>query len=130
MLTFSEQHNWQGNETIQQILVFPNQEVKELFEHEMESRLVQERTQRNDSPTDDDIKSTLSDSNAGAIYKLRAIKDVNDNWIPIIRCGITGGQIGNDGIIATTAEIALRHCLERLKHDLIADCIAQLKAMP
>jgi hypothetical protein len=115
MFVFSEIHNWQENEAVQQILVFSSPEMKDLFEHEMESRLVQERTQRNDNPTDSAIRENLSDSNAGAVYKLRAVKNSDGKWIPVIRCGVTGGQIGKDGMLEDTAKKALTVCVDTLR---------------
>lgn len=37
-----------------------------------------------------DGKEKASDSNAGAIYKIRAVKNGKDTWDGIVRCGYSG----------------------------------------
>ena len=82
MFVFGTTHNWQGDAGVKQILVFPNEAMAEVFEKDF-AVLVDEKG-----------IEEASDSNLGAIYKLRAIKNSVDNeWIPLIRCGISGESL-------------------------------------
>ena len=111
MFAFSEKHPWQGNEAVQQILVFSSQSMKELFEHEIYSRntkAIVEKTDVND----------ISDSNAGAIYKLRALRENGGMWKPVIRCGFTGELMWEDDVSYTLPEIALAKCMAYLKVEI------------
>jgi hypothetical protein len=78
MFKYSEIHNWQGEEDIKQILVFPSQLLKDEFEKEFTQRV------------EKDGADKASDSNAGAIYKIRAVKNGEDMWDGIVHCGYSG----------------------------------------
>lgn len=78
MFLFSEIHNWQGESAVKQILVFPSELLKNEFDKEFAERLEKDGIEK------------ASDSNAGAVYKLRAVKDGNGDYIPVIRCGSSG----------------------------------------
>ena len=97
---FSEQHSWQGNDAVQQILVLKDQESKDFFDVEFAKRV-----------HDVGIENA-SDSHIGASLKLRAVKDVNGKWIPIIRCGVHGTLIQEFHTWFDTAEETLEYLLE------------------
>jgi len=77
MFAFSEIHNWQGNPSVKQILVFPSELLKFEFE-----KTFAERVEK------DGIKA--SDSNSGAVYKIRAVENLLSFWGGEIRCGSSG----------------------------------------
>ncbi len=83
MLIFSKPHNWQGSDAVKQILVFPSQTLKDEFDVKFKNLLKK-----------DNIEN-VSDSNIGALYKIRAIKNINKQWDLVIRCGITGELLFN-----------------------------------
>jgi len=120
MFSLSDQHACQGNDSVQQILVFSSPKMKSRFEKEMgilfqkamdgyTEDFQQEFLKQN--PTV--IENELSDSNAGAIYKLKAIKKFNGNWIPCIRCGFTGELLW-EGQPLVTIEGAMFVCKNQL----------------
>jgi hypothetical protein len=78
MFKYSEIHNYQGEESVKQILVFPSQLLKDEFEKEFAQRV------------EKDGADKASDLNAGAIYKICAIKNHHDKWDGYIRCGHSG----------------------------------------
>ena len=78
MFKHSEIHNLQGEEAVKQILVFPSQLLKDEFEKEFAQRV------------EKDGADKASDSNAGAIYKIRAVKNGEDKWDGVVRCGSSG----------------------------------------
>ena len=128
MLVFSEVHEWQSDPGVKQILVFSTSEMKDLFEREMSDRF--DKAMDGYAGVDNDysakVKSKLSDSNAGAVYKLRAVLNGKGMWVPIIRCGITGGQIGQDGPVENSVEEALRSYLQQLHRNLTQPIIDSL----
>ena len=103
MFTFSEQHAWQGNEAVQQILVFPNYAMQEVFNKDF-ADLVEKQG----------IESA-SDSNLGAIYKLRAVKNGTGKYIPVIRCGVSGLELWEGGEKHDVPSNALEYALTQLK---------------
>jgi hypothetical protein len=119
MLVFSDQHPWQGNESVQQILVFSSPETKRIFEAEMIDRFNKTIAQNAYAGTDPSyetrVRNDLSDSNAGAMYKLRAVKNNKGMFVSIIRCGTSGVLLWEDYYEYNTPEIALRGCLNHLK---------------
>lgn len=78
MFTFSKIHNWQGEKAVKQILVFPTQMLKDEFEKTYAQRVEKDGVER------------ASDSNAGAVYKIRATKNSEGMYVPVIRCGSSG----------------------------------------
>jgi hypothetical protein len=82
MLIYGEIHNWEDDSAVKQILVFSCHKSKEFFDIEYQKRINQEN------------KFNLSlDTNCGAIFKLRAVKNSNGSYNCMIRCGITGHMI-------------------------------------
>ena len=81
MFCYSEIHNWQGESAVKQILVFPSELLKNEFDKEFAERLEKDGIEK------------ASDSNAGAVYKLRAVKNGKWEYIPVIRCGSSGEQL-------------------------------------
>lgn len=78
MFVFSEIHDYQDEPAVKQILVFHSQESKERFDGTFKELV------------DLNGKHIASDTGIGAIYKLRAVKNGNDKWDSVIRCGVTG----------------------------------------
>ena len=80
MLVYSDIHDWENNHGVKQILVFACQAAKKQFEKEYSSRL-------NNNP---EIEGLSLDSNCGAIFKLRAVRNTKKKYNSILRCGVTG----------------------------------------
>ena len=83
-MIFGEIKDWQLDSNVKQILVFSCIELKEIFDHSYEERVLR------------DTAAYASDSNQGAIYKLRSTKRVDGAWISQVFCGITGFSIWED----------------------------------
>ena len=83
-MVFGEIKDWQLDPNTKQILVFSCIELKDIFDHSYEDRVLR------------DGAADASDSNQGAIYKLRATKRIDDTWIAQVFCGITGFSIWED----------------------------------
>lgn len=107
MFTFGPQHAWQGNTTIQQVLVFPNSDIRDRFD-----KLFQE-----------EVKSTgiehSDDAGKGAIYKIKATKTEAGNYTPAIRCGVTGKLLWQGADICFTAEMAIITAASKLIKDVV-----------
>ena len=101
MFTYSKKHAWQGDPAVQQILVFASGFRQKDFENRFKVRV------GNDGIED------ASDSNIGAIYKLRAVFDGDKKYIPIIRCGVSGESLWEGRPVATVNN-ALVVCLVEL----------------
>ena len=127
MFTFSQQHAWQGNQGVQQILVFPNAFVADLFEREMQDR--RSKPQLGSAVTLLVDADSVSDSNAGAIYKLRSVKDSMDKYISVIRCGITGYELYEGSERFSTAVKALLHCVGKLSDTIHQSAALQTTTM-
>ena len=112
MFTFSQQHAWQGNQCVQQILVFPNEFVADLFEREMQDR--RSKPQLGSAVTLLVDADSVSDSSAGAIYKLRAVKDFTDKYTAVIHCVVTGRELYEGSERFSTTVKALLHCVGKL----------------
>ena len=84
MFVFSELHPWQENGAVMQVLVFSSEAMSIRFKD------AYALATNNGDPG---LVSCVTDSNMGAIYKLRAVKNVDCEWIPVIRCGFTGGHL-------------------------------------
>lgn len=102
MLTFSEIHPWQGDDAVQQILVFPNKLVQANFQKLFDVELAEKGLE------DADYK------NKGAIYSLRAVKNGNGLYTPVIRCGFQGKLLWEDYVHCKTVKEALNVAVNRL----------------
>jgi hypothetical protein len=80
-MILSNVHDWQGDSAVKQILVFATAHRKNEFETAY-AKLVYTFG-----------KEYASDSGLGAIYKVRAVKNSDDTWTPIIRDGFDGNLI-------------------------------------
>lgn len=116
MFQYSTQHPWQSNESVQQILVFSSQEGKDKFEAEMKKRF--EKAMDGYAGVDPEyptrVKNDLSDSDAGAIYKLRAVKTNDGKFAAVIRDGFTAQLLWEDRVTYSTPEGALLVCYRHL----------------
>lgn len=94
--------------------------MKELFEREMLDRF--DKAMEGYAGIDPEysvrVKNELSDSNAGAVYKLRAVKDDSGKWIASIHCGITGGLRWEDNMDYNTPDMTLTVCLLHIKKEV------------
>lgn len=81
MFIFSNIHNWQNDPAVAQILVFSDRESKQLFDKQFAERIKK-----------DGVESA-SDAGIGAVYRLRAVKDGNGKYVPVIRAGAHSGLI-------------------------------------
>jgi hypothetical protein len=85
MMIFSEVHNWQNAENVKQIRVFASGFTKRDFDAAYNTAT--------NNGKDWLSVFNFSDNENGVAYKIRAVKDGDDNWIPLIRCGHTGHLI-------------------------------------
>jgi len=105
---FSNIHNWQNDPAVAQILVFPDQETKQMFDKAFAERIKA-----------DGIESA-SDAGIGAVYRLRAVKDGNNKYVPVIRAGAHGGLIWEGEPIGDKIK-ALRSAVWMLHGSLFID---------
>lgn len=100
--TFSKTHDYQGNPAVKQMLVFSSSEMQARFEHEYNKRVAQDGVEN------------ASDNDIGAVFKCRAVQDINGKWIPIIRCGYAGMQIWEGRQPRDFSDLALDDCIVEL----------------
>lgn len=112
MFVYSEMHAWQNEPAVQQVLVFSSEAMKDEFE-----KTYSIATQKHDPK----LVAVVSENNMGAIYKLRAILRGDGLYDPVIRCGFTGGHLG-EYYPTTTASEAIQVCKVTLAH-LIANSL-------
>jgi hypothetical protein len=115
-LVFSEQHSWQGEKAVQQILAFTTLQMKKMFEEEMERRF--KEAIANYASVDPDyavhVRNKLLDSNAGAIYKLRSVLTGEGDYEACVRCGFTGVMVHESAERYVTPELALEAAMRLL----------------
>ena len=109
MLVFSLVHNWKGDASVKQILVFPNYEAKMSFDTNMARRVSEYGADR------------ASDSNAGAMYKIRAVLDNHGNYVPVLRCGVTGYSVWEAHETYPEFIFALRAGLDFVRNAVFGD---------
>ena len=107
MFVFSEQHSWQLSDAVQQVLVFSSDDMRDIFEKQMADRAA-------DHISLGGGLDTLQDSNAGAVYKVRAVKNVWDKWLACIRCGVTGELLYDGHIAHNTVKEAFTEAFSEL----------------
>jgi hypothetical protein len=110
MFVFSNMHPWQGVPAVQQVLMFSCAAMREQF-----NKNFCEITE-NHKP---EKVSVASDSNLGAIYKLKAVLGSDGSWQPVIRCGFTGIWLQGMDPVATP-EQAIAVCKEYLKKEILS----------
>lgn len=115
-MIFSEKHAWQGDEAVQQILVFSSIQNEENFKLKMEQRFKSDfgNYAGVDQNYAKEVKDKLSDSDAGAIYKLRSVKNGNDAYDAVILCGFDGGFVWESLYEYKSPDLALSVCLNHL----------------
>lgn len=96
MLHFSKKHSWEDDSAVQQVLVFPSEMAKIHFDKKLE---LQEKT----------IGGFPDENNIGAVYKLRALKDIRGKWCGVIRCGITASLLYDSNERFASDTLALVH---------------------
>lgn len=84
MFVFSKIHPWQGDSAVMQVLVFSSYAMSIRFKD-----AYAKATNNGDAK----LVESVSDSNMGAIYKLRAVLNRDGQYVPTIRCGFTGGHL-------------------------------------
>jgi len=97
---YSSQHAWQGDEAVQQILVFTTKEIKYSFYEKM----------RIDLEDKGRIKY-VDDNNKGAIYKIQAATTNEGTWVASLRCGFTGAFLWESDEEFNSSFAALEFCL-------------------
>lgn len=115
MFTFTKMTDWQDDPAVKQILVFPNDDTKEIFNKDFAVLVEKEGI------------ANASDSNLGAVYKLRAVKDSKGQWIPVIRCGITGMHLWESHDRFNTPDVAIKMCVYHLGITVAANCEGLVK---
>lgn len=108
MFVYPEMHAWQNEPTVQQVLVFSSPMMKGSFE---------EAYCRATNGRDPVLVAKQSDSDMGAIYKLRAVLNGNGQHVPVIRCGFTGIHLAELTSEATPEE-AIQACKIYLKNKI------------
>jgi len=109
VLIFSELHHVQNNQRIQQILVFPNQKVKNLFDHRFEEEVKAKGIEQ------------ASDTNLGAVYKLQTVKNNDGTYTGLILCGFTGDQLWKNKVDRDKSVYAFKVCVQQLNYFLCED---------
>ena len=108
MFVYSKMHAWQNEPAVQQVLVFSSPVMEGSFEE------VYCRVTNNRDPV---LVAKQSDSNMGAIYKLRAVFNSDGQYDPVIRCGFTGIHLAELTPEATPEE-AIQACKIYLKNNI------------
>ena len=106
MFAFSEIHNWQGRPAVKQILVFPSELLKTEFEKTFAERVEKDGIDK------------ASDSNAGAVYKIRAVKNGSGTWDGSVRCGSSGELLLGHPTSQPTYLLCLTLTLNAWQHSL------------
>lgn len=115
MFVFSEIHPWQGDPAVMQVLVFSSQQMKEEFE-----KTYSIATQKHDPK----LVEVVSENNMGAIYKLRAVLDGEGKYVPVIRCGFTGGhlvELDPEPTVKAAIEICKGHLAQLIAASVFSD---------
>lgn len=107
MITLSEVHDWQGDPAVKQILVFPNQFAQALF-----TNLFVDAVEK------DGIEDA-SDTNLGAMYKIRAVLNSDGMWFGLIRCGVTGGLLLRESAPTEKYQQALLEAYNLLQQSML-----------
>lgn len=122
MMIFSEVHNWQNINEVKQIRVFSSHFAKTEFDIEY--------AKSTNYGEDSLAVQSFSDTGNGVAYKIRAVLDGNDNWVPLIRCGHTGQLIWETNITENTWQaaivVALLHFNNQLMYINIEDTIQSI----
>ena len=108
MFVYSKMHAWQNEPAVQQVLVFSSPMMEASFE-EAYCRVTNNR--------DPVLVAKQSDSGMGAIYKLRAVLNSDDQYDPVIRCGFTGIQLA-ELTPEVTPEEAIQACKIYIKNKI------------
>lgn len=103
MMIFSKIHDWQGNDAVKQILVFPSEDAERQFQILFAEKVAEHGIE------------DASDTNLGACYKLRAVKNSDGRYVGLIRCGATGFLIAEDSRSYEGYHTALAVALELLQ---------------
>lgn len=96
-MIYGEQHSWQGDASVQQILVFHTEKDKISFDITHEIRVLR------------DGEENASDNGIGAAYKLRAVLTGDGTWASLIRRGNDGNLVYESFDMYETAERALQN---------------------
>lgn len=108
MFVFSTMHSYQGEEAVQQVLVFPDKDTKERFEKVLIERKLTT------------IKIEEVDENGiGAIYKLKAVKNISEKYSSVVRSGFTGHLLYEDYRLYDTPKEAIVAAMESLLQSII-----------
>jgi hypothetical protein len=118
MIIFSKVHNWQGDDAVKQIHVFSCAAAITSFDDKFDDRVA------------DVGISSASDTGIGAIYKLRAVRDGFNRWIPLIRCGFTGICLWEECNTYADSKSALDVCIQHLKNSILKACQKSMTAKP
>ncbi len=113
MFVYSEIHDWQQETAVKQILVFPNEKVYDLFQKEYALRVEKDGPEK------------ASDSNAGAVYKLKAVLGGDGKYLPVIRCGVTGELLWS-GICHPSWKTALLEAYNRMHKNILSNPPAEI----
>ena len=117
-MVFSKMYAWEGDPAVMQVLVFACYEAKEVFDNLLP---LQPQT----------VGGFPCENGIGVMYKLRAVKNEADRYIPVVRCGATGREIlhlnhlpkktPEDAIVVAITKL-LETMTENVKH-LVTNCL-------
>lgn len=108
MFVYSQIHAWQNEPAVQQVLVFSSPMMEGSFEE------AYCRATNNRDPV---LVAKQSDSDMGAIYKLRAVLNSDGKYDPVIRCVFTGVLLA-DLTPEATPEEAIQACKIYMKNKI------------
>jgi hypothetical protein len=115
MLVLSSVHDWQGDRGVKQVLVFPHAAMRDIFNKDFASLVEKEGI------------ANASDTNLGAVYKLRAVSNGNGFFNVSIICGMSGLPLEfYDDDPQPLYEDALRIAIMRLASNLQNALLAPL----
>lgn len=102
-MIFSKIHDWQGNPSVKQICVFSCEDAKEKFDTILSKRVYVSGI------------SEANDNGIGAVYKIKAVRHIDNNWSWVIRCGYTSCIIANDDNTYTSYKAAFEAAFKELQ---------------
>lgn len=121
MIKLSNVHDWQGDAAVKQILVFPSSSAETAFT----------------TLHDEEVKrlgvADASDTNKGASYKIRAVKNGDGTWCGLVRCGVTGSLLLHETPAAPNWPLAMLEAYDMLQQASVLpipiDLIYQLESV-
>lgn len=128
MFIYGQQHAWQNDKAVQQILVFNSLMAKIKFDEAREEacrvfmareavKLLKESKLTESSLMAARMKfvESYEENNTGATFKLRAVANGKNGWSAVVRCGVTGNIICERPSSYDSSDLALLEAQAMLK---------------